>query len=172
MNSKEEHDLEVAARAYYEGTATREQRRLYEKHRAKAMAEAEKAHPPWSREQYEAKRAEVEANYKAQGGFKNRMNIYKCDTCQGFVLSKDVDHGTTPMFMGCKQWCNPACDGRLTSYMYRIPPVMIAREGIQFYYPTYEEYSQFDLTRRDHVETFGLVPRRAEWIDKNSKDFN
>lgn len=57
-----------------------------------------------------------------------RKNIYVCDTCHGAVVTEDVDHGTTPMFLACRvdgteEWDRPdKCSGTMQSQMYPREP--------------------------------------------------
>ena len=45
----------------------------------------------------------------------NRENIYICQECNGYIVTVDIDRGTTPMMVACKAI---GCVGRMYSQGY------------------------------------------------------
>lgn len=48
----------------------------------------------------------------------NQENVYTCDTCKKYIVTIDVDRGTTPMLIKCR---DEKCEGTMTSHFY--PPM-------------------------------------------------
>lgn len=145
----------------------RQERRKLQALAKERMQEYERAQPPISKEQYE-ELLSVRKSEGENGRFnKGRYNIWRCAECQALAISKDVDYGTTPFQINCVEVANPTCGGLMQSYFYNVPDHMACKEGIQFYSPTYEEYRNLPVNVRDHIESFALIFRKAEWIDAN-----
>lgn len=83
---------------------------------------------------------------------KGRINQYTCEVCGCSITTKDVDEGTTPMFLLCR--VTKGCTGRMISSMYRVDQTLT---------PTHEWYKPRKMPRnlamRDHVERGGLMLR-------------
>lgn len=77
-----------------------------------------------------------------------RINIYTCASNHD-TITRDLDHGTTPMFLACK-----TCGKQATSHMYRcdqtLTPVW------EWYAPNPADCKEYEL---DHVLSGGLLLR-------------
>lgn len=103
---------------------------------------------------------------------KGRVNIYVCDTCHDHTVSRDCDYGVTPFMMECQ--ATEGCKGLAKSCMYRIPESYpyIFKEKLQWYRPSYLEYTTLDLLARQHVERGGLLPRKVVDDESQGNDGN
>lgn len=48
---------------------------------------------------------------------KGKLNIYTCNTCRAFIVTRDLDTGVTPFMTGCRQ---EGCQGWMQSSFYRV----------------------------------------------------
>lgn len=93
---------------------------------------------------------------------KNRINCYTCPSGHNTVTI-DINHGTTPMFLGCK-----TCGQQATSHMYRCDQTLIP--AYEWYAPNPAECKEYEL---DHVLSGGLLLREytgAELSQEQLKD--
>lgn len=79
---------------------------------------------------------------------KRRINVYTCASGHDTVTI-DMDHGTTPMFLGCK-----TCGKQATSHMYRCSQDLIPEW--EWYAPNPTDCAEYEL---DHVLSGGLLLR-------------
>lgn len=78
----------------------------------------------------------------------NRINIYTC-TSGHDTITRDLDHGTTPMFLGCK-----TCGKQATSHMYRCDQTLTPLW--EWYAPNPADCADYEM---DHVLLGGLLLR-------------
>jgi hypothetical protein len=98
---------------------------------------------------------------------KNAINIYTCKVCGWKAITKNLEEGVTPAFIGCEgNDCDkhelPAC----ISSMYHVP------QNLQ---PTHEWYkpTEDELMRKtwmlEHVFKGGLVLRKVGDLEESYK---
>ena len=87
-----------------------------------------------------------------------KINVYTCDDCGHEHVTVDVDEGTTPMFMRCKNRLSGGrgCGGRAVSAMYRVDQSLTP--GWEWYRP--KRTAGLTPAAREHVRLGGLVLRR------------
>jgi hypothetical protein len=85
-----------------------------------------------------------------------KINTYTCNTCDGVLVSEDVDAGTTPMFLACKVRMH--CPGRMISAMYRCSQALTPEW--QWYRPP--TMAGLSPEMQEHVRAGGLVLRLIE----------
>lgn len=94
-------------------------------------------------------------------GFKGKKNLYVCDTCEGHIVTVDVDEGVTPFMMNCQGadglLCKEACKGYMRSAMYRVPQDI--KPSHEWYYP--QDLREVKPNLMDHVTNGGLLFRKA-----------
>lgn len=78
----------------------------------------------------------------------NRINIYTCASGHN-TITRDLDHGTTPMFLACK-----TCDKQSTSHMYRCDQTLTPLW--EWYAPNTVDCADCEM---DHVLSGGLLLR-------------
>lgn len=107
-----------------------------------------------------------------------RLNAYWCESCNGYIVTIDIDEGVTPMFLACRVKGDPAdpgndCRGRMHSMMYPALP-WPATDGFntaiptvptwEWYKPDAQEMKRYrrrgDAETIEHVRKGGLLLRR------------
>lgn len=96
-------------------------------------------------------------DYK-MGSNVGKVNRYTCTTCRQFIVTKDVDRGTTPMFIHCR--ATEGCTGLMHSEMYRVPQTL--RHGYEWYKP--HNLRVLSDATREHVEQGGLLLREKNHV--------
>lgn len=79
------------------------------------------------------------------------LNRYTCKKCDGAIVTRDLDEGTTPMFIGCR--VTDGCDGMMSSSMYcdvTGEPDYVWRK------PTKVEYMAASVAMCQHFDLGGL----------------
>lgn len=85
----------------------------------------------------------------------NRVNCYKCTSCEHITKTKDVDAGVTPMMFNCE-----ACGGNAMSTFYKdVAPTK--KHTIEWYRPTLSQLFKMDSAMIEHVLMGGLDDRKA-----------
>lgn len=86
---------------------------------------------------------------------RNIINTYTCKTCGKRIVTKDVNEGTTSMFLLCR--ATRGCSGTMRSGMYQVDQSLT---------PTHEWYTPEKLPKdpamRQHVEMGGLMLREIK----------
>lgn len=94
-----------------------------------------------------------------------RINGYKCRECGGVTMTKDVDEGTTSMFIGCR--IPSGCKGTAVSMMYPTQPMPPELDDLpvwEWYKPKSDDPILKAIGMTDYVERGGLVLREpTEW---------
>jgi hypothetical protein len=99
---------------------------------------------------------------------KGDWNPYKCKVCGGITMTRHVDDGVTPMYLGCRAMGeNPLtgqlkCEGTAVSGMYPndpVPPSLRRLKVWEWYSPEASEFIKLNPYMRDHVEMGGLLLR-------------
>lgn len=98
-----------------------------------------------------------------------RLNAYYCPECQGYIVTRDVDEGVTPMLLACRVKGDPRdpandCKGTSRSMGYpRAETWPIPRVPTwEWFRPEGEDYLALSEEMRDHVDRGGLHLRRIE----------
>lgn len=90
-----------------------------------------------------------------------RKNQYTCQTCQGSIITVDVDEGTTPFMLLCK--ATPGCDGFMYSNFYGCDQTLAAQ--YEFFKPA--SFEGYDAGMLEHLQKGGLDFRKvggeSEW---------
>lgn len=84
-----------------------------------------------------------------------KINGYFCGTCGQMTYFRHVDHGTTPMFMGCK--ATEGCEGTMESMMYRVAPDAEFFVDYEWFKPT--KLKGYSEEMKDHIRRGGLDSR-------------
>lgn len=92
----------------------------------------------------------------APASFLDRFNVYVCRSCQGHIVTRDVDKGVTPFTTSCK--VTAGCQGLMESSLYRV--AQVGPETHQWFRPD----SATGLTQGllDHCARGGLLLREAD----------
>lgn len=106
-------------------------------------------------------------------------NAYYCGTCRGYIVTVNLDDGTTPFMLACRVAGEPSdalnlCDGRMKSMFYPAAP-WPERDGFGTLIPTeptHEWYApkgaelkrirRSDPQTAEHVRRGGLLLRRVD----------
>ena len=88
-----------------------------------------------------------------------KVNAYRCDECKGFITTRDVDAGVTPMFLGCR--ATEGCQGRSVSSGYPDGPIpdWIPPVEWEWYRPAGHDLTGETDEVRDYVAQGGLLLR-------------
>lgn len=86
------------------------------------------------------------------------INAYDCNKCGFRLVTKDIDSGTTPMFMKCHE-----CGANSISTMYRVPQDL--KPSAEWYRPAFAEYQKLWGGYKQHVEMGGLLFRKIEQVE-------
>jgi hypothetical protein len=102
-----------------------------------------------------------------------RKNAYYCAKCGGYVVTRDVDEGVTPMFLACRvkgELTDPRndCKGTSRSMMYPPEPWPDDHPALangapatwEWYSPSEDERRGLNAETREHVNKGGLLLRR------------
>ncbi len=95
---------------------------------------------------------------------KGMKNKYKCDRCQGEIITIDREEGVTPFAMACR--ATDGCHGTMTSSFYVCDQSL--RAEWEWYKPA--RLKGLDADMRDHVEKGGLVLQRIPANEHNIDD--
>lgn len=88
-----------------------------------------------------------------------RLNRYVCPDCKGYVVTREVGIGVTPMLMTCR--ATVGCLGMMQSSFYR--GVQEGEEPTyEWYQPEKTERDKLDRLMQDHVRAGGLLIRKVE----------
>lgn len=92
-----------------------------------------------------------------------KLNIYTCDHCRAFIVTRDVDEGVTPFMLPSAKFCPNSCtaDGygpHMTSSFYRVWDQRM-KESHQWYRPGPKDTVR--QNEKSHVEQGGLLIRRV-----------
>ena len=49
-----------------------------------------------------------------------KKNAYRCQKCNGVIVTMDVDAGITPFMIECRNWRVPECTGYMYSMFYNV----------------------------------------------------
>jgi len=83
------------------------------------------------------------------------VNVYDCDTCDGFIVTRNVDDGTTPFMLACR--ATPTCPGRMVSRGYRVPQDLVSSH--EWFRPS--KLRGYSRDMKAHIRMGGLALRRA-----------
>ena len=102
-----------------------------------------------------------------EDSLKGRENVYTCDKCGGYTVTRDVDDGVTPFMIGCRSSGKEGdCDGKAYSSFYpKGPrPARIPAPSWEWYKPSDAEVSAMPESWRDHFRRGGLNLRKIEMV--------
>lgn len=88
------------------------------------------------------------------GEFEGKLNIYTCELCRGFIVTRDVNEGVTPFMTNCR--ATPQCSGMMKSSFYRVFDQSM-RETHQWYRPPADQVLPPHYA--EHVRKGGLILR-------------
>ncbi len=88
---------------------------------------------------------------------KHAINVYRCKSCGGEVVTINADRGVTPMFTRCR--ADVLCGGTAVSSMYKVDQSRTPTH--EWYRPTTKQMRHQDPGTRDHVKNGGLLLRRV-----------
>lgn len=91
----------------------------------------------------------------------NRINIYTCASGHD-TITRDLDHGTTPMFLACK-----TCGKQATSHMYRCDQTLTPLW--EWYAPNPVDCADYEM---DHVLSGGLLLRPVSDAQPSNKQLS
>lgn len=83
---------------------------------------------------------------------KGETNLYRCERCNGTIVTIDRDDGTTPMMLRCRARID--CDGMMQSSWYQGMADLVP--SFEWRKPTKNEYRKMSAAMRDHVDMGGL----------------
>lgn len=86
----------------------------------------------------------------------NRRNSYRCTTCNGTIVSVDIDPGVTPMMIRC--YATEGCPGTAQSTWYRNVPDLAPT--LEWYRPDTTKGQNSETV--DHLRQGGLIHRPAQ----------
>lgn len=85
-----------------------------------------------------------------------KVNTYTCDTCNGSIITIDVDEGVTPFMLRCR--ATPKCPGTSRSALYReVVSDLNFRPHYLWVKPDAAEYEKLNKATQQHVDQGGLV---------------
>lgn len=84
-----------------------------------------------------------------------KKNSYRCQTCGGFIITLDVDEGTTPFMLLCR--ATPGCKGFMYSSFYSCPQSF--QHSYEFFKPVSLE--GYDADMLEHFRKGGLDFRKV-----------
>lgn len=86
-----------------------------------------------------------------------RKNIYVCEKCSGFIVTRDKDEGTTPFMMKCR--ATEGCRGMMMSSMYRVFDGRM-KASHEWFKP--DSAGGLNAATAEHVKMGGLLLREIE----------
>ena len=81
-----------------------------------------------------------------------RLNRYTCQKCHEFVVTVDLDEGTTPLMMLCR--ATKSCNGHMYSSFYRVDGA--PEPQYAWRKPTAAEYAAASPAMKQHFDLGGL----------------
>lgn len=91
-----------------------------------------------------------------------RKNIYQCSACEKFIVTLDLDDGTTPMFLSCR--ATKECTGMMQSQGY--PHTKLPHQ-FEFFKP--KDITKYHGEYREHLAMGGLdLRRRVDTMDDSA----
>jgi hypothetical protein len=91
-----------------------------------------------------------------------KINCYICEKCRTVTVVVHIDEGVTPMMIGCTQ---KGCEGLASSFMYRIPPPILASGITGNFKPTHEWYKNGD---EEQLELRERTDAKPLMVDMNN----
>lgn len=82
-----------------------------------------------------------------------RLNSYRCDTCEGLIVTIDRDEGVTPFMLRCR--VTEKCGGSMTSSFYKLHAP--GEPTWEWRKPTEAEIQRASTGLRGHYEQGGLL---------------
>ena len=87
--------------------------------------------------------------------YKGKKNSYRCETCNGVIVTVDVDDGVTPFLLSCK--VTPGCIGMMKSNFYRIDQSATAE--YEWFKPV--SLKGYSAGMKQHIKMGGLDLRKV-----------
>lgn len=90
-----------------------------------------------------------------------KKNKYTCNRCDHVIITIDLDEGTTPSMLSCKN-SSVDCNGSMWSSFYSPASVGDAEPTYEWYRPNREERRRGNGASRQYYKQGGLALRKIE----------